>query len=174
MVSSFKSNHRNWEDTVPSERGDEPVLGIPERYELTFYKQERDFSFLKQGIIKVKLFNGKTWLWFAFRIEKDVAGYISKLIGKRTLLSPVIEKYHGSYRVRFCFEESRTLVSDKDPLSYRILGVDLGINSPASWCVMESDGTVRARGVISFPPPTPSENSVFIWGCSNLNQFFCY
>ena len=67
------------------------------------------------------------------------------------MLSPVVEKVHGSYRIRFSFREDCELVSDEDPLSYTVMGVDLGINAPASWCIMTADGTVRKKGVIHLP-----------------------
>lgn len=37
MVKSYRSNHKNWEEPPPMERGTEPKLGLPSRYELTFY-----------------------------------------------------------------------------------------------------------------------------------------
>ena len=64
------------------------------------------------------------------------------------MLSPVVEKVKDRYRIRFSFKEKRELVPDADPLGYRILAVDLGINAAASWCVMKSDGTVHGKGVI--------------------------
>ena len=48
---SYKSNHENWEQTLPAERGAEPTLGLPSRYELTFYDQERKMSSLADGQI---------------------------------------------------------------------------------------------------------------------------
>ena len=67
---------------------------------------------------------------------------------ERKLLSPIVYKVRGRYQVRFAFRESRELVQNENKLAYRILAVDLGINAAASWCVMESDGTVHAKGVI--------------------------
>ena len=148
MVSSYVSNHANWEQKPAHERGAEPVLGMPSRYELTFYGQERDTCDLNKGIIALKLYNGKSWEWYSFLISPSDAAYITRLSKTRKMLSPVVEKVRGKYRIRFSFEESRTLVSDENPLGYRILAVDLGINAPASWCVMTSDGTVHAKGVI--------------------------
>jgi hypothetical protein len=66
----------------------------------------------------------------------------------RKMLSPVVEKVKGRYRIRFSFEEKRELVQNVNPLAYTILSVDLGINAAASWCVMSPDGTVHAKGII--------------------------
>ena len=69
----------------------------------------------------------------------------------RKMLSPVVDKVHGRYQIRFSFKEMQELVQDKDKLAYRILAVDLGINAAASWCIMKVDGTVHAKGVIHLP-----------------------
>lgn len=148
IVSSYVSNHRNWEQLSPAVRGDEPVLGIPKRYELTFYSTERDTSLAGNGIVSLKLFDGRTWGWHAFCMKPSDIRYVCRISKTRRMLSPSIEKVHGRYRLRFCFEESKKLVSAADPLGYRILAVDLGINAAGTWCVMEADGTVQARGVI--------------------------
>ncbi len=147
-VSSYISNHENWEKESPSKRGEEPKLGLPDRYELTFYKDDRKLCSLKDGIVGLKLFNGKIWDWHYFKISPSDAKYISAMCSSRKMLSPVVEKDHGRYKIRFSFEENKKLVQDKHPEKYRILAVDLGINAAASWCVMEKNGTVHGKGVI--------------------------
>ena len=148
MVKSYKSNLKNWEETTPTERGAKPTIGFPSRYELTFYEQERKMSHLADGQIGLKLFDGHSWNWYYFQISKSDAKYISQMNQTRKMLSPIVYKVRGRYQVRFAFQETRDLVQDENKLAYRILAVDLGINAAASWCVMESDGTVHAKGVI--------------------------
>ena len=147
-VSSYVSNRRNWEKQDPQERGAEPALGLPDRYSLTFYDQERKLCRIEEGIIGLKLFDGKKWDWYYFKISPSDAGYISAVKKTRKMLSPVVEKVKGKYRIRFSFKEDRALIQDKNRFIYRILAVDLGINAAASWCVMEADGTVHGKGVI--------------------------
>ena len=148
IVSSYQSNLKNWLALSPADRGNPPVLGIPERYELTFYDQERKLSCLDKGQIGLKLYNGTSWEWYYFQISGSDASYLSSLCRTRKLLSPVVEKVRGKYRIRFCFEENQELVQAKDRLAYSVLAVDLGINAAASWCIMMADGTVHAKGVI--------------------------
>ena len=148
MVSSYKKNLAAWEAAPAAERGAAPAIGFPGRYELTFYEEDRDLSRLEDGVIRLKLFDGKAWGWHSFLVSPSDAKYISEKRKERKMLSPVVEKARGSYRVRFSFEEQRPLVQNERPLAWRILAVDLGINAPASWCVMEADGTVHKRGVI--------------------------
>lgn len=149
IVSSYSSNLANWKRLSPSDRGKEPTLGFPDRYELTFYDQERDLCDVEKGIIGLKLYDGvSSWKWYYFQISGSDARYICHLRATRKMLSPVVEKVHGTYRIRFSFQENKPLVDNNNPLGYRILAVDLGINAPASWCVMEANGTVHGKGVI--------------------------
>lgn len=136
MVSFYKSNHKNWKALPISESKSESALGLPEHYELTFYEQERDTERLDEGIIGLKLYNGKTWNWYHFHINPSDEKYIYKMPKHRKMLLPVVEQKGNRYHIRFCFEEQKELVPDR-PLGYKILAVDLGINTPASWCVME-------------------------------------
>ena len=126
MVKSYRSNHKNWKETPPMERGAEPTLGIPSRYELTFYDQERKMSCLADSQIGLKLYNGKTWNWYYFQIRPSDAKQISRLSKTRKMLSPIVDKVRGRYQIRFTFEEIRELVQDEDKLAYRVLAVDLG------------------------------------------------
>lgn len=146
-VSGLMSLHERWEEADPVKRDGEPVLGCPDRYAMTFYEQDRDASLLSSGIIGLKLYDGRTWDWHYFRISASDARYIQRMGVGRRMLSPVIERRNRRWHVRFIFEEERQL-TEKNPSEQRILAVDLGITAPATWCVMEPDGTVRARGSV--------------------------
>lgn len=147
IVSSYVSNHRSWKKLPVSERGSDPKMGYPTVYELTFYDQDRILN-LSEGTIGLKLYSGTEWKWYYFRINESDARYISKMAASRKQLSPVVEKSKGRYRIRFCFEENRKLIQNENPFAYTVLAVDLGINAPASYCIMTSDGSVHAKGVI--------------------------
>ena len=147
-VSSYKSNLKNWEEADLKERGEMPAMGLPDRYELTFYKQERNLCDLDKGIIGLKLYNDKTWEWYYFKLNPSEARHISGLAKHRKMLSPTIQKYKDKYSIKFTFKENKDLGDNTNPLSCTILSVDLGINAPASWAIMTADGTVHAKGVI--------------------------
>lgn len=149
-VRAFMSIHERWEKADPAERGGEPVLGCPDRYAMTFYKDSRETSLLSAGIIGLKLYDGRTWDWHYFRISASDARYIQRMGTGRRMLSPVIERKNRRWHVSFSFEEEVQL-TEREPSEQRILAVDLGINTPATWCVMEPDGTVRARGFVRLP-----------------------
>ena len=147
IVSSFVSNRKNWEEAPVKTRGKEPRLGLPSQYEVTYFSTERKDEFLSEGKMQLKLYNGTKWTLYTFTLRPSDARKIESLREHRRMLSPTLEKCHGKWQLRFSFEEKKTLVQKEDPLAYRILAVDLGINAAASWCVMECDGTVHARGV---------------------------
>ena len=92
-VSSYVSNHRNWEKQDPQERGAEPALGLPDKYSLTFYDQERRLCRIEEGVIGLKLFDGKKWDWYYFKISPSDARYIS---GVRQ--APLSRRKGSSYR----------------------------------------------------------------------------
>ena len=75
LVSSYVSNHRNWEGLRPSERGAEPVIGFPSRYGLTFYEQERDLDGLRDCQIRLKLSHNHHFKWW-FGLALIRAGYM--------------------------------------------------------------------------------------------------
>lgn len=78
-VSGFMSLHEAWENADLRERGGEPVLGCPDRYAMTFYKDSRETSLLDDGIIGLKLYDGHTWDWHYFRISASDARYIQRM-----------------------------------------------------------------------------------------------
>lgn len=147
IVSSYVSNHQNWENTDPKTRGTEPSIGYPKHYELTFYSTERSTGELQKGTVMLKLWNGKEWAWYVFRLRLSDAKYIARMAKERRMLSPIVCKMRDGYRIRFCFAETKTLPRETNPLDSLVMGVDLGINAAASWCVMDSAGTVFAKGV---------------------------
>ena len=106
-VSSYVSNHENWEAEDPLKRGKEPVFGLPESYELTFYSQERDTSLLESGIIGIKLYDGKSWGWHYFRISGSDARFIARMCAERKMLSPVVERKGRRWQVRFSLSPRR-------------------------------------------------------------------
>lgn len=70
----------------PAKRGEEPTLTLPGRYEL-------------------KLYNRHSLEWYYFQFAGACVSYLSGLYRTRKMLSPVAEKAHRKYLIRFCFEE---------------------------------------------------------------------
>ena len=75
-------------------------------------------SSLADGQIGLKLYNGHTWSWYYFQISQSDAKRIHGLSQTRKMLSPVVDKVRGRYRIRFAFSESKALVSDENRLAY--------------------------------------------------------
>lgn len=146
-VSSWKSNYQNWLDN--GKQGNPPKLGMDERYQPTFYKEDRDVEG-DGNTIRLRMFVNGDWSFVTVVLKPSDMRYIRKLMKTRRMLSPSIKKKRGKYYVSFSFEEKVDLV-DKQPLDYTILAVDLGINNAATMCVMQSDGTILGRKIFSLP-----------------------
>ena len=146
-VSSWKSNHKNWEND--GRKGAEPVLGVSRDTCPVFY---RGNMFQQTGTYTaiIKVFRNNDWVWQEIRLSKTDVDYLSRRIGTNTVVSaPVIEKKYGHYFLRFALTEQIEF-PEFDVFDRRICAVDLGINTDAVCSVMDAHGTVLARRFINF------------------------
>lgn len=150
IISSWKSNHKNWEEK--GRQGKEPKLGTNIVYEPTFYKEDRDLETGADDLVRLRFFANGDWKFITVKLKSSDIRYIRGVMARKGVktLSPVIEKQHGRYYVRFSFEEERGLV-EKEQLDQLILAVDLGVNNATTMCVMDADGTIYGRKVFSLP-----------------------
>lgn len=147
-VSSFVSNHVNWE--VGGKKGREPKLqakrfSCPAFYYNRMYKADE-----ANNIAYLKLFVNNDWVFVPFKMRKTDVDYLRKYWSHCKPSAPTLEKRFGKYYLRFAYTEnvklSKTLIEKQ-----RICAVDLGLNSDAVCSIMTSDGTVLARKFINFP-----------------------
>lgn len=147
---SWQSNHDNWLES--DQKTKEPKLQLNRHHAPSFYKDNmsrRQTSSFRT--IELKVFDGKNWVWRKISIKKKDADYLlmkSQLTGVKTL-SPTIKKEGPRWYVTFAFQFSNNLVR-ADVFQQRICAVDLGVNTDATCCVMEPDGTIVAREFIRF------------------------
>lgn len=147
-VSSFVSNHVNWE--AGGKKGREPKLqakrfSCPAFYYNRMYKADE-----ANNIAYLKLFVNNDWVFVPFKMRKTDVDYLRKYWSHCKPSAPTLEKRFGKYYLRFAYTEnvklSKTLIEKQ-----RICAVDLGLNSDAVCSIMTSDGTVLARKFINFP-----------------------
>lgn len=140
--------------------------GIPGRPKLTtknhampvFYHKEmyrsggkgdgREISDSREDVIEIKLYSGRDWLWYPVRLLHTDMEYLRKHWAGKKTESPVLEKRHKKYFLRFAFEEEAGL--PKSGKEQKICAVDLGLNTHAVCAVMDREGTVLARKFIDF------------------------
>lgn len=147
-VSSFVSNHANWD--AGGKKGREPKLqskrfSCPAFYYDNMYKADE-----ANNIAYLKLFVNNDWVFVPFKMRKTDVDYLRKYWSHCKPSAPTLEKRFGRYYLRFAYTENVKL--SKTPIKkQRICAVDLGLNSDAVCSIMTSDGTVLARKFINFP-----------------------
>ena len=147
--SSYTSLTQNWING--GKQGKPPTLTLKRNQTPSFYKGNMhrisDKTFQS---IQLKLFNGKAWGWYTISIKSQDAKYIQKkneLLNTRILAPTLVRKGKWKWDLRFAFEIESDL-TDATIFEERICSVDLGVNTDATCCVMESDGTIVARRFI--------------------------
>ena len=111
-----------------------------------FYKGNM-WEHLENGRARLKLWNGKEWLWY--EVEFEPVENLSERFGDAEMQSPsLVVKDGGSW---LCIPFKKTVnfrgLSPERP----VLAVDLGVNHFAVCSVMASDGTVLGRHFIDLP-----------------------
>ena len=161
-VSSWRSNHQNWVDA--GRQGREPRLTKKRNHVPSFYRgnmwqplamneaveESRDTEVEDFTRCRIKLLMGNTWDWCVVSLRPDQARWLKQQSEVMERKAPILEKRGHSWFLRFAFEKTVTLV-DEPVGRQRVVAVDLGVNTPATCCVMEPDGTIVARSFIDFP-----------------------
>ena len=154
IYKSWYSNHLNWE--LAGKKGTEPRLQYKHDASLTFYHKNayREDSKKGENYVRLKLWNGKNWAWFDIPVRRQDAKYINGL-GKQYKISnaPTLTRRGHAWELRFAFKVKLDLADENEQLetgSHRICAIDLGVNTDATCCIMEPDGTVVARRFINL------------------------
>ena len=150
-LSSYYSNVANWEAQSDEYKKThaKPGFQIHLHKLPTFYKDNmyKDFN---NDTIKLKLFINNDWNWVELKLKHTDVESIRKHQMNAKMSAPTLEKRNKKWFLRFEFEENVKLNNTKLD-DQKILAVDLGINTDATCCVMQPDGTVLARKFINFP-----------------------
>lgn len=100
------------------------------------------FKWTDKCSCKIKIFKNNDWVWMDLNLRPSDVRYIRN---KGKVLSPVIQiKRDKSY---FIFPvESEVVLPEKID---KVVGIDLGLNSLATLCVMDNKGTIYNRKFIT-------------------------
>ena len=154
IYKSWYSNHLNWE--LAGKKGTEPRLQYKHDAALTFYHKNAYLENSEKGenYVQLKLWDGKNWVWTDVPVRRQDAKYINGL-GKQYKMSnaPTLTRRGRSWELRFAFKVKLDLADENEQLkfgSHRICAIDLGVNTDATCCIMEPDGTVVARRFINL------------------------
>lgn len=144
-LQSYYSNLENWLNSKRTTK--KPTLQVNLNQLPTFYKDNTyDGSLMDSNIVRLKLFVNNDWIWVPFTLKHTDMNYIRKQSVGSKLSVPMLEKKHKKWFLRFSFEENVKLTNSKDV----VLAVDLGLNTDATCCVMNKEGTVLKRKFINF------------------------
>lgn len=144
-LQSYHSNRENWLNSKQTTK--KPVLQMNLNKLPTFYRDNTyDGSLMDADIVRLKLFVNNDWIWVPFTLKHTDMNYIRKQSAGSKLSVPTLEKKHKKWFLRFSFEENVKLTTSKD----LVLAVDLGLNTDATCCVMNKEGTVLKRKFINF------------------------
>ena len=142
-VSSYKSNLGNWENNPI---GKKPTLNTcgyvyPSLYRVGMYTQTGSYS------AQIKISRNNTWDWLTVDLRKSDMDYIYRRCSSRKICAPTLQKRGKEWFLDFPFEEKTTLMDTND----LVIGVDLGLNSACTCCVMDSKGAVYGRQFLNLP-----------------------
>jgi hypothetical protein len=149
-VSSYKSNLANWK---LNPTGKKPTLNncgyvYPSLYRIGMYNLTDDYS------AQIKIYHNNTWNWLSISLRKSDMDYIYHRCNGRKMCAPTLQKRGKEWFLDFPFEEKTTL-TDTNSL---VVGVDLGLNSACTCCIMDSKGTIYGRRFLRLPSETDRLN----------------
>lgn len=155
----YEENHAAWERKDKRYRNKhgklsrEPMLKLhrkscPSMYKDGMYKlmYEKDGKYY----VKLKLFNGKEWLWYEIEVKASHARHLAKKanLPRVELGTPAIIKKGKTYSLAYTI--TRQLALPKlDYKSAKVLAVDLGFSKLATCCVMDANGTILSRHFVT-------------------------
>ena len=154
IYKSWYTNHLNWE--LAGKKGAEPRLQYNHDAAFTFYNKNayREDSKKGENCVQLKLWDGKNWVWTDIPVRRQDVKYINGL-GKQYRISnaPTLTRRGHAWELRFSFKVKLDLADEDEQLetgSHRICAIDLGVNTDATCCIMEPDGTAVARRFINL------------------------
>jgi len=146
-VSSYRSNHANWE--FNGKVGKEPKLQADRHSMPVFYRDNMYLEGDEAYVAKLKLLVKNDWVWVPVSLLPTDVNYLKKYWSNCDASAPALEKKHGKYYLRFSFED-KVALNDTPIKEQKICSVDLGINTDAVCSIMCADGTILARKFINF------------------------
>ena len=146
IVNTYHTNYKKW--LVNNKNGNPPTLNKYHFKTPTFYKLVMSNK-VQDNIIQLKVFQNNDWVWITIKLKGNDVSYFRKHLQNKKELSPILKKIDKNYYLVFSYDENVALIN-KEPLDYKILAVDLGLNHHATMSVMDKTGTVYAREFVNI------------------------
>jgi len=147
-VASYKSNYENW--LKAGSNGKEPAFSYDRHQCPALYRGDM-FKWDMNGNALIKVYENNDWVWRELSLRKTDVSYFEKRTAVNNIckfFSPILEKKHGKYFLRFALKEEVEL-SDRSIYERKVCAVDLGLNTDATCSVIDVHGTVLSRRFIN-------------------------
>lgn len=151
-VSSYKSNLKNYQEERYNNisnglkfKKKEPQLGSCNTFP-TFYKNNTYINGNNDKEIYLKIFKDNTWKYERFCLKERDLKKLRNINSKR--YNPQIYVKGKKIYIKFIYEAKTLPLCDKNKENKLICGIDLGVNTTATLCIMKSDGTIIGRHFI--------------------------
>ena len=143
IVASYKANLDDYNRSNRRGIDNPPRLEYKHNSMPKFYISSCGmFKWTGETTCKIKVFKYNDWVWMELNLRPSDVRYIRS---KGKVLSPTIQlKRDKSYFI-FPVESKAVLPKDVD----KVVGIDLGLNSLATLCVMDDKGTIYERKFIT-------------------------
>ena len=142
QVRSYMTRYNAWLDGERRRRGEHPpTMTVATNTFPSLYAGQciRLNEAATQAFIKVRYRND--WIWMGFRLSGKC-----RYRGRGTAKSPLLKVSGKRWTLSLPEEFEPRRISKQPP--QRVLAVDVGINTAATWAAVDDQGTVRDRGFI--------------------------
>jgi len=144
-VSSYVAQVQRWENKK-GKKGKKPQWNPEPKVYPAFYKDNM-WEYLQNGLAKLKLWNGKEWLWYD--VEFEPVENLDVRFDNTEMRSPsLVVKENGIW---LCIPFEKKVKYHKVRFGRPVLAIDLGVNPFAVCSVVASDGTILGREFIDLP-----------------------
>lgn len=156
LVSSYRSNLENYEkerylaisNGQKFQKRRPKLQTMTSKFPCLFRKNM--YNRIDRNEIEIKVLKGKDWVWIPIKVREQDLKYIEKNMTNLKELAPSLVYEDRKYKLSFPFKKIVSLPKEKRLQQRRILSVDLGINTQATCCVMDGEGTILDRRFIKL------------------------
>jgi len=140
QVRSFQTRYSEWQGNP--RRRNPPALTCSTQTFPSLYKGQcvKFSDDLKTAFIKV--YHRSDWIWMGFQLSGN-----TRYRGRGKSLSPLLTVKGKRWSLSLPEEFEPRKAHSKQP-PHRVLAVDVGINTAATWAVVDAQGTVHDRGFL--------------------------
>ena len=155
VVSSYRSNLKNWEEKKLELEGVGKKIPQPPRLSTRHYDYPAYYKYNvfrnfnpETKTIELKVFKNNDWIYETYGLKTSDCNYYKKNLVNKKQNVPTIKKRGRRFYAEFSYKENVPLIDQND--IKKICAIDLGIDTDTTCSIMGADGTIYARKFIHF------------------------